>query len=207
MEFPLSSSGMFSQDLQHCLFSKRFKTNWKLIKQVLKNWKSESSSCPCSTILIGQREKKLNNVFRIPNRSRNMQEGCSFDRGHSSDQEKITHGMECSHTQIWRTVEWNRWCHGGKIWRKRTSDIPRYQCVKSRSSEEERWNMYDSLHCRIYQYTIHSANQVSIFGAVASWCEELAQTIPGQTHMIMEKSVAKTIDQLYQKLELQEVDS
>ena len=30
--------------------------------------------------------------------------------------------------------------------------------------------------------TIHSANQLSIHGAVASWCEKLAQLIPGQTH-------------------------
>ena len=29
------------------------------------------------------------------------------------------------------------------------SDIPRYQCVESRSPEEERWMMYDSRHCGI----------------------------------------------------------
>ena len=55
--------------------------------------------------------------------------------------------------------------------------------------------------------TIRPANQLSVYGAVASWCEERAHTIPGQTHMIMEKSVAKDNNQLSQKLEPQEVDS
>ena len=55
--------------------------------------------------------------------------------------------------------------------------------------------------------TIHSANQLSIYGAVVSWCETLALLMPGQTHVSMEKSVAKTNDQLSQTLEPQEVDS
>ena len=55
--------------------------------------------------------------------------------------------------------------------------------------------------------TIHSANQLSICGAVASWCEELAQLILGPTHLSMEKSVAKVNDQLPQKLEPQELDT
>ena len=71
--------------------------------------------------------------------------------------------------------------------------------------------MCDSLHCGISEcralISIHSANQLNINGAVASWCEELAQLIPGQTHVFIEKSVAKANDQLAQKLELQEVDS
>ena len=54
--------------------------------------------------------------------------------------------------------------------------------------------------------TIHSANQLSIDGAVASWCEELAQLIPGQTHVFRENTVAKANDQLSQQLEPQEVD-
>ena len=53
MENPLSSSGIFCHELQHCRFSKRFKTNWKLVKQVQKNLKIDSSIRPCSMILIG----------------------------------------------------------------------------------------------------------------------------------------------------------
>ena len=55
--------------------------------------------------------------------------------------------------------------------------------------------------------TIHSANQLSFYGAAASWCEDLAQLIPGQTHVFMETSVAKANGQLTQKLEPQEGDS
>ena len=40
----------------------------------------------------------------------------------------------------------------------------------------------ESSHAELFFRTIHSANQLSIYGAAASWCEELAQLIPGQTH-------------------------
>ena len=90
----LSSSVLFSQDRQHCRFSKRFNTKWQLVKQVLKNLKTESSSCPCSTTAIEQRKEVLLNVFRILKRSIITQEGFSFDIGHSSVQEKKNDGME-----------------------------------------------------------------------------------------------------------------
>ena len=55
--------------------------------------------------------------------------------------------------------------------------------------------------------TVHPANQLSIYGAVASCCDELTQLILGQSILCMEKSVAKVNDQLCKKLELQEVDT
>ena len=54
--------------------------------------------------------------------------------------------------------------------------------------------------------TIHSANQLFIYGAPASWCEDLAQRIPGQTHVML-TSAAKENDQLSHKFEAQEVYS
>ena len=57
----------------------------------------------------------------------------------------------------------------------------------------------DSSNAELLFRTIHSANQVSIYGAVASWCEDLAQRIPGQNELIMEKSVAKENEQLSKK--------
>ena len=58
--------------------------------------------------------------------------------------------------------------------------------------------MYNSLtaespHAELLFRTVHSANQFSIYGGAPSWCEELAQLIPGQTHVIMEQSFARTI--------------
>ena len=43
-------------------------------------------------------------------------------------------------------------------------------------------------------------NELSICGAEASWCEDLAELIPGQTHVSMEKSVVKANDPLNQKV-------
>ena len=59
----------------------------------------------------------------------------------------------------------------------------------------------ESSNAELFFRTIHSANQLSIYGAVASWCEELTQLIPGQTHVSMDTSVAKVNDLLSQKLE------
>ena len=39
--------------------------------------------------------------------------------------------------------------------------------------------------------TIHSANQLSIYGAVSSWCEEFAQRTPNQKESTLENIVAK----------------
>ena len=47
----------------------------------------------------------------------------------------------------------------------------------------------------------HSANQLSIYGAVSSWCEELAQWILGQNDLTVEKSAAKENEQLLKKCE------
>ena len=72
MENQLCSSGVFSKDSQHCRFSKRFKRNWTLVKQVQKNLKIESSSCQCSTVDWTKKIQK----------SRSTQKG--FPRGHWS---------------------------------------------------------------------------------------------------------------------------
>ena len=44
------------------------------------------------------------------------------------------------------------------------------------------------------------ANQLSIYGTVANWCDALTQLIPFQLYPSMEKSVAKVNDQLSQKV-------
>ena len=49
----------------------------------------------------------------------------------------------------------------------------------------------DSSNTELLFRTTHSANQPSIYGAVSSWCEELAQWIPGQNELTVERSVAK----------------
>ena len=55
-----------------------------------------------------------------------------------------------AHLLTWRTVKYD-WCHGGKFQRNCTFNIPRYQCAESRILQKGRWNMYDSLHCRVFE--------------------------------------------------------
>ena len=100
MENQLSSSGIFSQDTQHCRFSKRSKKNLTLVKQVQNNLKIESSSCQRSTILIGQRKQILDNVFRIPKRSSVTQKGFRVDICHFLVWEKTKKGRERTPTHL-----------------------------------------------------------------------------------------------------------
>ena len=55
--------------------------------------------------------------------------------------------------------------------------------------------------------TIHSANQLSIYGAVSSWCDELAEQMPGQTSLGVDKYISKVNDPLSKQLDPQEVGS
>ena len=55
--------------------------------------------------------------------------------------------------------------------------------------------------------TSHSANQVSISGAAANWCDELIQLILGQFFLSVEKPVAKVKEQSCRTLEPEEVNS
>ena len=82
--------------------------------------------------------------------------------------------------------------------RQRTSSLQSLQCVGSRILEKG----------KVWKYTIHfsagpssavllfrtinSANQLSIYGAVADWCHDLTQQILGQSFSNMEKSIAES---------------
>ena len=55
--------------------------------------------------------------------------------------------------------------------------------------------------------TLNSANQLSIYGAVADWCHELAQQIPGQSSSSTEESIAKVHEQLDCPLAPEEVNT
>ena len=97
--------------------------------------------------------------------------------------------------------------------RQWTSSVASFQCVGSGILEKRKGGRCtiqlsaEPSDAELSFRTIHSATRLSICGAVANWCEELAQLIPGQTHVIMENSVAKVNDQLCHKLEPQEVDT
>ena len=145
---PIEFERNISQDLQRWRFFKRPKRIWTFDKQIQNNLREESSSCRCSTMLTEQRKEILQNVFRIPRRSRTTQKSFRVDIDHSSAQEKKTHGMERTLINLKDSgilLLVSKWKISKKV------DIrysERYQSVESRSPETARWKMYDSLFLR-----------------------------------------------------------
>ena len=84
--------------------------------------------------------------------------------------------------------------------RKRTPSTQRNKCVVPRSFEKQRrWNNIDTLQRgssdgRVVFRIIISVNQLSIYGAVADWCEELAQQISDHSSLSTGHLVAKVKD-------------
>ena len=66
----LNSSGIFSQDFRHGLLFKRSKKTWWERTFNPKSSRTGSSSCECSTTLIGRKERMMRNVFRMLRKSR-----------------------------------------------------------------------------------------------------------------------------------------
>ena len=65
----------------------------------------------------------------------------------------------------------------------------------------------DSSNTELLCRTIHPANQLSIYGAVSSWCEEFAQRTPIQKESTSEKFAAKENEQLQKNVKPREVNS
>ena len=119
-------------------------------------------SCQCSMISNGQRKEILKSVFRIPNKSRNTRRGSRVDTGHSSTLDTKRNGMEIS-VQHLKENE--------------ISPPQEHQCFESWNSEKKTWQRYHTLQRGCFErralfQMIHSENQLRIFGAVSSWCEE-----------------------------------
>ena len=94
MERPLSSSGnIFSQDLLHWNCFERFRRIYSTETLILRNLKTDSTSCLCSTTLIGTKETMKKNVFHVPKKSEITREDSCKDIGRSLDQARKKNGM------------------------------------------------------------------------------------------------------------------
>ena len=80
MDKQLNPSGIFSLDLLHCRFFRKSRMTCKNGTLNLKNSKIGSSSCQCSTILIGQR--KGNDEICISNSEKVKTYAKKFSQGH-----------------------------------------------------------------------------------------------------------------------------
>ena len=149
--------------------------------------------------------------FRSSKRSRITQEGSTSNTGHSSVQLKKTkwHGTHSYKPEgKWNTtadIMVDNFKDSGHPLHRATSAVNR-GVSKRKGGRCTVHFIAESPNAELFR-TMLTAKRLSIHGAVASWCGELTQLIPGQTHLSMEKSVAKVDDQLSQKLKPQEVDS
>ena len=92
-------------------------------------------------------------------------------------------GMERTSTPTRRKVEEHRWCDADQFRRKRKSSFPSIQCVRSRILEKNGGHFPihfsgDTSNAKLLFRTIRSIDRLSMYGAVADWCEVLAQQIP-----------------------------
>ena len=84
MEKQLSSSGISSQDLRLCRFFKESIVICKSGTLNLRNSQIGSSSCQCSTVLIGQEKEAMIFVFQLQKKSRRTRRNSRRDTGRSS---------------------------------------------------------------------------------------------------------------------------
>ena len=77
----------------------------------------------------------------------------------------------------------------------------------SENQEETLFFTADSGTSELMLRTIHSVNQLSIFGALSSWCDKLAEKMLGQTSLEVHKCISKVNDQFSKQLNRQEVGS
>ena len=212
MEKRLSSGGIFSQDLRHWKSSRRSKRICKIKTLNLDIAEDELSSCQFSMTWTGQRKEIQKIVFRIPNMSRITRRDSREDTGRSPAQEMNKNGTECTPTNPegkWDSIATGMVRHftetGHPVF-KGTSALNR-GILKRKGGRDTIHFDADSSNTGLLFRTIHSANQLRINGAVSSWCEEVAQWIPGQNELTVEKSVAKENEQLLTNVKPQEVNS
>ena len=151
-------------------------------------------------------------VFRIPKKWEITRKGFSEDIGHSSVLEMKTNGME--RTLINQKGKWNNEANqmikhfeesGHPIFRG-TSALNRGILRRTEGRKATHFTA-ESVSIEPLLRKIHSANQLSIYGAVSSWCDELAEQMLGQTSLGVDTSTSKVNDQLSKQLDPQEVGS
>ena len=129
---------------------------------------------------IGRIEEIQKSVCRIPNKSRIPGRGSREDTGHSSGQETMKNCTERRPTNLKENGNSPR-----KTWwnTSKKLDTPVFKDISALSrgiliSKGGRCTTHFNAHSSNTEClfrTIHSANQLSICGAVSSWCEEFAQ--------------------------------
>ena len=138
-------------------------------------------------ILVGPEEEIQNNVFQIPIKSRTTGRNSRRGTGHSSDLEAQRSGME---NQI--NFPEGNWLDTANMMVEqfKASGHPVFKGVsplargilRKKNNEETIHFSADASNTALSDRTIHIANQVSTYGAVARWCDDFGmksdETLP-----------------------------
>ena len=132
------------------------------------------------------------------------------DTGHSSalESKRSGTGLSATHLKENSFSSPHRWWIDSK---KPVTRIQKHQCFESWNSENKEQQSsthfnVDALNTELIFRTIHSANQLMIYGAVSSWCEEFGQK-PNENESTSERFVAKENEQQLKNVKPQEVNS
>ena len=155
-----------SQDSHHCLFFKRSRKTWRERTSSPQSSRTESSLYQCSMTLSG---KEWWDLYFECRKSQELRDE-----------------IPARTSRVGREVVWKfflrskRWMgfhsqqNGTAIQRNWSSCVQKHQCLES-------WNRTmhfngDSMNTELLFQTIHSVNQLSIYGAVAKWCHQFCLT-------------------------------
>ena len=193
MESRWNSSGKYSQESQHWEFLKRFKKLWLNYSVNLSSSKERSSSCQCTTTLYGENEetqKRLrkpcivaNYVRRFPHRRWSFMGPGSEKKGYGTYSDKpdgdwdttaermMLNFAESSHPIFRATSALER----GEFKSKGKGNMS----IHSNGSEE---------NIELNLRTVISANQLSVYGAVAD-CAKNCPKIPELQRNLMQMKI------------------
>ena len=181
MENQLNSSGIFSQDWRRWRFFRKSRMFCENGTLNLKNSQIGSSSCQCSAILIGQ--KKGNDGICISNSEKVKTYAKKFSQGHwtflSPRAEKKWYGTlpetpegKCDSTAT-QMVE--RFKDSGHPVFKSMSALSRGILKKNSDRDTIHFNG-DASNTDLLFRIIHFVEQLSMYGAVSNWCEQVGLT-------------------------------
>ena len=157
----------------------------------------------------GGREEIQKNVFQIPNKSRITRRDSREDTGHPSALETKRNGMELAVLQLKENgIPQPHMMERFKETSKQTvfkSIGALNRGILKNNRDIIHFNA-DASNTELFFRTIHSANQLSIYGAVSSWCEEFGLR-PNERELTSERFVAKENEQLRKNVKLEEVNS
>ena len=192
--------GKMFPDFRHCIFFKRSKKTWRERTFNPKSSRTGSSSCQCSMTLIRQKERMMRicifNVEKFKNYTMKFSQGHWTFLGPVSEEK--WYGSSSydqkgkQNSAVNKMVQ--RFKETGHSVFKSISALSRGILKKKKGGDTINLNG-DSPNTELLFHTIHSVNQLSIYGAVANWCQQfgLTQDEKGRANLSVDKKMLTSI--------------